>query len=123
MPATGVVPVPVAAVAVLVIDPWRAEPLILCTGIMFCHGGRARVSDAVRCQSRREMARLAIAARSSDGHVPVAIAIVVVTPSFKRFETCKLSLHGERYRGRGRHLIRAPRGRRLGHGVVVKHGE
>jgi hypothetical protein len=34
------------------------------------------------------MARLAIAARGSDGHVPVAIAIVVVTSSFKRFETC-----------------------------------
>jgi len=66
---------------------------------------------------------LAIAARSSDDHVPVPIAIVVVTSSFKRLETCKLSLHSERYRGRGRHLIRAPRGRRLGHDVVVKHGE
>jgi len=84
-PVTGVVPVAV----IRVIDPWRTKPLILCTRNMFCHGGRARVSDAVRCQSRREMARLAIAARRSDDHVPIAIAIaiaiVVLTSSLKRF--------------------------------------
>jgi hypothetical protein len=54
------------------------------------------------------MARLAIVARISGGHIPVTIAIEVVTSSFKRFETCKLSLHSERYRERGRHLIHAP---------------
>jgi hypothetical protein len=92
------VPVPGARAVILVVDPWRTGLLILCTRSMFCHNGHARVSNAVRCQSRREMARLAIAARSSHSHVLVAIANIVVASSFERFEACKLSLHSRRYR-------------------------